>query len=285
MLGSFPLFSDFKLGRFAGGGMRRAVATFPRLCKPRLGMTEDLTASTDFPLYLSNRLRVEYLLFPSLPLVICPKRSDIAMKCHLGRTFSRHHSRSAWSGSAGATGPADGGGAAVGRGGGGMAADCEAAARLLARSLPPSRARSSLAPSLEPRSLRLAAHLPLALGSPPPACRRPRLLRPPPPAAARSRASARAAPPAAPPGLRGPSKGGGGGRIPGRLGGRDPREAGGKGTGEGAVGGAGVPAPIIFLKQQMLLGQYSIKLLAINHKVIYDYMASRYLVFVLLRKT
>lgn len=50
-------------------------------------LPEDLTASTDFPLYLSNRLRVEYLLFPSLPLVICPKRSDIAMKCHLVRKF------------------------------------------------------------------------------------------------------------------------------------------------------------------------------------------------------
>lgn len=33
------MFSDFKLGRFAGGGMRRAVATFPRLCKPCLGIT------------------------------------------------------------------------------------------------------------------------------------------------------------------------------------------------------------------------------------------------------
>lgn len=39
MLGSFPLFSDFKLGKFAGGGMRRAAATFPRLCKPCLGIT------------------------------------------------------------------------------------------------------------------------------------------------------------------------------------------------------------------------------------------------------
>lgn len=260
MLGSFPLFSDFRLGRFAGGGIRRAVATFPRLCKPCLGITarkvhgiehtphgrkevkthttaqtkkknkakqrqvlgghsslcqllpqtkekdswdlhilpwqeaaggaqakvepgpgssahsdhpytmtwswlcsknpqkglvsgsnsytnlfhyvpqsqtqetkrgkamqtlchptclpklirdtsawpglailqgkeanvrgafdwalpEDLTAPTDLPLYLSNRLRVEYLLFPSLPWVICPKRSDIAMKCHLVRKF------------------------------------------------------------------------------------------------------------------------------------------------------------------------------------------------------
>lgn len=50
-------------------------------------LPEDLIASTDFPLYLSNRLSVEYLLFPSLPLVICPKRSDIAMKCHLVRKF------------------------------------------------------------------------------------------------------------------------------------------------------------------------------------------------------
>lgn len=33
------MFSDFRLGRFAGGGMRRAVATFPRLCKPCLGIT------------------------------------------------------------------------------------------------------------------------------------------------------------------------------------------------------------------------------------------------------
>lgn len=32
--GSFPLFSDFKLGRFAGG--RRAVGTLPKLCMPFL---------------------------------------------------------------------------------------------------------------------------------------------------------------------------------------------------------------------------------------------------------
>lgn len=38
-LGSFPLFSDFKLGRWAGGGMRRAVTTLPRLCKPCRGTT------------------------------------------------------------------------------------------------------------------------------------------------------------------------------------------------------------------------------------------------------
>ena len=33
--GSFPLFSDFRLGRLIGGGIRRAaVATFPKLCNP-----------------------------------------------------------------------------------------------------------------------------------------------------------------------------------------------------------------------------------------------------------
>lgn len=38
-LGSLPLFSAFKLGRFAGGGIRRAMATLPRLCKPWRGVT------------------------------------------------------------------------------------------------------------------------------------------------------------------------------------------------------------------------------------------------------
>lgn len=33
------MFSAFKLGRFAGGGMRRAMATLPRLCKPWRGVT------------------------------------------------------------------------------------------------------------------------------------------------------------------------------------------------------------------------------------------------------
>jgi hypothetical protein len=33
-LGSFPLFSDFKLGKWAGGGMSRALPTLPRLCNP-----------------------------------------------------------------------------------------------------------------------------------------------------------------------------------------------------------------------------------------------------------
>lgn len=42
-LGSFPLFSDFKLGRWAGGGMRRAVTTLPRLCKPCRGTTGQQT--------------------------------------------------------------------------------------------------------------------------------------------------------------------------------------------------------------------------------------------------
>ncbi|XP_059869935.1 atherin-like [Delphinus delphis] len=79
-----------------------------------------------------------------------------------------------------------------------MAADCEAAARLLARSLPPGLARRSLAGASEPMSSRSSpsrARLPA-----------PRLPPPPPPpgaaAAARSRASASAAPPAAPPGIR-----------------------------------------------------------------------------------
>lgn len=47
MLGSFPLFSDFRLGRFAGGGIRRAVATFPRLCKPCLGITAGKVHGTE----------------------------------------------------------------------------------------------------------------------------------------------------------------------------------------------------------------------------------------------
>lgn len=38
-LGSLPLFSAFKLGRLAGGGMRRAEATLPRDCKPWRGAT------------------------------------------------------------------------------------------------------------------------------------------------------------------------------------------------------------------------------------------------------
>jgi hypothetical protein len=47
ILGSFPLFSDFRLGRFAGGGIRRAVATFPRLCKPCRGITAGKRGRTD----------------------------------------------------------------------------------------------------------------------------------------------------------------------------------------------------------------------------------------------
>lgn len=34
MNGSFPPASLFRLGRFAGGGMRRMLATLPRDCKP-----------------------------------------------------------------------------------------------------------------------------------------------------------------------------------------------------------------------------------------------------------
>lgn len=38
-LGSLPLFSAFKLGRLAGGGMRRLTATFPKLWSPCLAAT------------------------------------------------------------------------------------------------------------------------------------------------------------------------------------------------------------------------------------------------------
>lgn len=34
MFGSLPLFSALRLGRLAGGGIRREMATFPRLCNP-----------------------------------------------------------------------------------------------------------------------------------------------------------------------------------------------------------------------------------------------------------
>lgn len=33
-LGSLPLFSALRLGRLAGGGILREMATFPRLCNP-----------------------------------------------------------------------------------------------------------------------------------------------------------------------------------------------------------------------------------------------------------
>lgn len=38
-LGSFPLFSAFRLGRLAGGGMRRLTATLPKLWRPCLAAT------------------------------------------------------------------------------------------------------------------------------------------------------------------------------------------------------------------------------------------------------
>lgn len=38
-LGSFPLFSAFRLGRLAGGGMRRLTATLPKLWSPCLAAT------------------------------------------------------------------------------------------------------------------------------------------------------------------------------------------------------------------------------------------------------
>lgn len=34
IFGSFPLFSLFKLGKLAGGGIRRMLATLPKLCNP-----------------------------------------------------------------------------------------------------------------------------------------------------------------------------------------------------------------------------------------------------------
>lgn len=40
-LGSLPLFSAFRLGRLAGGGIRRAEATLPRDCRPWRGGTDD----------------------------------------------------------------------------------------------------------------------------------------------------------------------------------------------------------------------------------------------------
>lgn len=39
-LGSLPLFSAFRLGRLAGGGIRRAEATLPRDCRPWRGGTD-----------------------------------------------------------------------------------------------------------------------------------------------------------------------------------------------------------------------------------------------------
>ena len=76
------------------------------------------------------------------------------------------------------------------RSSGGMAADCEAAARLLARSLPPSLPPSRLARRSLARWSLGACVSPLAslqLSAPrPPACRRPRL-RPPPPASSSRR--------------------------------------------------------------------------------------------------
>lgn len=53
-LGSLPLFSAFRLGRLAGGGIRRAEATLPRDCRPWRGGTDmgkrKEVISTDGPL-------------------------------------------------------------------------------------------------------------------------------------------------------------------------------------------------------------------------------------------
>lgn len=62
--------------QFRGG---RERGREPRRASSCAGSPGFFWVSTDFPLYLSNRLSEEYLLFPSLALFICPKRSDIAM--------------------------------------------------------------------------------------------------------------------------------------------------------------------------------------------------------------
>lgn len=46
-LGSLPLFSAFRLGRLAGGGIRRAAATLPRDCRPWRGVTDARKTKTD----------------------------------------------------------------------------------------------------------------------------------------------------------------------------------------------------------------------------------------------
>lgn len=157
-----------------------------------------------------------------------------------------------WSGSAGDTGPSDGGRAAVGRGGGGMAADCEAAARLLARSLPPSLparsslARRSLAGASEPVSRRSPlASLSRAAPRPPPAAAPASsgLLPPPPPPAAAPPPAQRPLPrlPGSPAPSRGPEGlGAGEGRARSRAaGGGEVR--GGAGAGKELPEGESVP--------------------------------------------
>lgn len=49
MLGSLPQFSAFKLGRLAGGGMRRTDATLPNDCMPCLAITVLEVVSIDLP--------------------------------------------------------------------------------------------------------------------------------------------------------------------------------------------------------------------------------------------
>lgn len=58
-LGSLPLFSAFRLGRLAGGGIRRAEATLPRDCRPWRGGTDtgkrEEVIRTDGPLKPDTR--------------------------------------------------------------------------------------------------------------------------------------------------------------------------------------------------------------------------------------
>ena len=52
ILGSFPLFSLFKLGKLAGGGMRRTLPTLPKLCNPCCRVTEKKIKSSNIYIYI-----------------------------------------------------------------------------------------------------------------------------------------------------------------------------------------------------------------------------------------
>lgn len=71
-LGSLPLFSAFRLGRLAGGGIRRAMATFPRLCRPCRGATEGKVEKGSKKPHI-HRLHLDSLPICTFPLQISPK--------------------------------------------------------------------------------------------------------------------------------------------------------------------------------------------------------------------
>ena len=82
-LGSLPLFSAFRLGRLAGGGIRRAMATFPRLCRPWRGATgEKMEREWKMPLkgnltasYPRPRLQTSPTSSLRKLLSLCPRQS------------------------------------------------------------------------------------------------------------------------------------------------------------------------------------------------------------------